>query len=171
VSTPYLGEIRMFAGTFAPVGWAFCDGSLVDIAQNDALFTLIGTTYGGDGVNTFALPDLRGRVPIHQGQGPGLSPRTIGERAGTESVTLTTTQLPGHTHAVLAALVPATTGSPAGATWAATSAPSYATGPTTTTMSAAALAPAGGGQPHENRVPSLGVNFIIAIYGIFPSQS
>ncbi|MDM7855482.1 phage tail protein [Cellulomonas alba] len=171
MSTPYIGEIRMFAGTFAPVGWAFCDGSLIPISQNDTLYALLGTTYGGDGLSTFALPDLRGRVPIHQGQGPGLSARTIGERAGTESVTLTTTQLPSHTHAVVAALVPATTGSPAGATWAATSAPSYTTGSTTNTMSPAALAPAGGSQPHENRVPSLGVSFIIATEGIFPSQA
>src|SRR5881394_307932 len=99
MSNPYIGEIRMFGGNFAPNGWAFCDGSLIAISENDALFNLIGTTYGGDGQNTFALPDLRGRIPVHQGQGPGISQNyTIGEVAGVENVTLTTQQIPSHNH-------------------------------------------------------------------------
>ena len=98
MAQPFIGEIRIFAGNFAPVNWAFCDGAIMAIAQNDALFNLIGTTYGGDGQNTFALPDLQGRLPIHQGTGPGLSPRTIGEKGSSETVTLTLNQIPDHTH-------------------------------------------------------------------------
>ena len=170
MSQPYVGEIRMFAGNFPPQGWELCDGALLPISGYDALFNLIGTTYGGDGQTTFALPNLCGRVPIHQGQSAGTSNRVIGENGGAEVVTLTTQQIPAHRHDLHASLVPATTGTPDGAAWAATSAPSYATGTPSAPMAGTALASAGGSQPHENRVPSLAVTFIIATVGVFPSQ-
>jgi microcystin-dependent protein len=170
MSTPYVGEVRLFAGNFAPVGWELCDGRQLPISQYDTLFQLIGTTYGGDGVNTFQLPDLCGRVPIHQGSNGG-SAHVMGETGGVEQVTLTQQQIPVHRHDVHASLVPATTGTPDGNAWAATSAPSYATGTPSAPMSTAALASAGGSQPHENRVPSLAVTFIIATVGVFPSQT
>lgn len=172
MSAYYLGEIRIFAGTFAPVGWEFCRGQLLPISENDALYALIGTTYGGDGVTTFGLPDLQGRVPVHQGSGAaGLSARPLGQKAGTEQETLSTQQIPAHTHQLVASLVPATSGSPANLTWAATSAPSYAAGTTTNAMAPTAVGHTGGSQPHDNRVPSIGVSFIIATTGIFPTTN
>jgi microcystin-dependent protein len=174
MGSPYVGEIRMFAGTFAPVGWAFCDGSLLSIAENEVLFVLIGTTYGGDGQTTFQLPDLRGRVPMHWGQGQGLSNRLLGEYGGTESVTLTAAQLPVHTHPVLAQTGIGTQASPAGGVWAVSpvsTAPLYSAGPPATAMNAGAIAPSGGSQPHDNMIPFQAVNFIISLYGIFPSQN
>ena len=174
MSDPYIGEIRMFGGNFAPAGWALCEGQLLAISENDALFTLIGTTYGGDGQTTFALPDLRGRLPIHAGTGPGLSPRTIGEQTGVEDVTLTTSQLPLHTHVPQAFNAPGTGPSPSSAIWASanTGAIYRASGPTSgVTMNTNAIAPIGGSQPHTNMQPYLCINFIISLYGIFPTQS
>lgn len=175
MSNPYIGEIRLFAGNFAPVGWAFCDGQLVPISENDTLFNLIGTTYGGDGQSTFALPDLRGRVPMHFGTGAGLSNRPFASPGGAESVALTTQQIPAHTHAVAAA----TTGqvaSPANAVFAdATSAQTgvrvYSSAASTGVMRANNVTPAGGSQPHENFQPYLCVNYIISMYGIYPTQT
>jgi microcystin-dependent protein len=173
MSQPYLGEIRMVGFNFAPTGWALCNGAILSIAQNTALFALLGTTYGGDGQTTFALPDLRGRIPIHQGQGSGLTNRTIGESGGQETVALTLQQMPGHTHALLASPSPGTTTSPIGNTWA--SSPSLAAyadpAATNTAMSAQSLDLAGGGQSHENMAPFVAVNFVIALAGIFPSQN
>ena len=171
MSDPYLGEIRLFAGNFAPVNWALCQGQLLSIAENDALYNLIGTTYGGDGQSIFALPDLRGRVPVHQGQGPGLSQRTMGALVGTESVTLTTGQLPAHTHPLHATTAAATITTPAGALLATTTADSYGPGPATTPMAAGAVGPAGGAQPHDNMAPTLTVNYIISLVGIYPSPT
>jgi len=163
MSSPYIGEIRLFAGTFAPQGWSFCDGTLLSIAANDALFALIGTTYGGDGVETFALPDLRGRAMVGIGSN-GFQTYTLGENGGTETVTLTVAQIPPH-------------GIPT------SSAEHTTTRPTPTSVLAGggayrpladantALAPVGGGQPHENMPPYLVVSFIIALFGIFPSQT
>ena len=158
---PLLGMIVLFAGNFAPRGWAFCNGQLLSIAQNTALFSILGTTYGGDGRTTFALPDLRGRVPLHAGAstGPGLSHRELGERGGSESVALTGAQLPPHQHTLQAA--PEANGDPAGGILAA--ATDEKRGQTVTGV-------AGGGQPHDNMQPYLGLNYIIALQGIFPSR-
>lgn len=171
MSTPFIGDISMVGFNFAPVGWALCDGQLLSIAQYSALFALIGTTYGGDGVSTFAVPDLRGRIPIHQFQGPGLSPRTIGGSDGSETVTLITSQLPSHTHAPLAAAA-STSPSPANAVWGAVSSglPYSADAAPSLAMNAQTVGVAGGGQAHTNLQPALCVNFIIALEGVFPSQ-
>ena len=173
MSNPYIGEIRLFAGNFAPLGWAFCQGQLVSIADNDTLFSLIGTTYGGDGQQTFGLPDLRGRVPVHQGSGPGLSTRVIGELAGTETVTLTTANLPAHSHALVATSAPASTAAgPAGGVLASASVKVYGSGAPGTPLAAAAIAAtSGGGQPHQNMAPFLALNYIISLFGIYPQQS
>lgn len=168
MSEPYIGEIRLFGGSFAPAGWALCDGALLPISEHDALFNLIGTTYGGDGQTTFGLPDLRGRVPMHLG--PGYA---IGQMAGAESVTLTVNQIPAHTHAAQAASGPGTQSSPVGGVWAASSLNQYGPGATNPSiaMAADALSPAGGSQPHDNMMPFVGINFIISLYGVFPSQT
>lgn len=173
---PHVGEIRMFAGNYAPMGWAFCDGSILPIAEFDVLFNLIGTTYGGDGQETFALPDLRGRTPIHQGAGEGLSPRFIGQAGGVEQVTLSAAHLPSHSHALNATAAAATAGTGvAGSLLAATATtPLYGRTAGGAPMAAVALTPSNGGMPaqaHENRAPYLGVNFIISLFGIFPSPS
>jgi microcystin-dependent protein len=167
MAQPYIGEIRMFGGNFAPTGWAFCDGQLVPISENDALFQLIGTTYGGDGEETFALPDLRGRVPVHQGNGV-----TIGETFGVESVTLTTQQIPAHVHPHAAAVGAGKT-TPLGKLVADTSPATmiYADGLGASQASALATAVVGGGQPHQNLMPYQCVNFIISLFGIFPSAT
>lgn len=171
MSQPFIGEVRMFGGNFAPLGWAFCNGQLLPTAENDALFALIGTTYGGDGQTTFAVPDLQGRAPIHMGQGLGLTPRTLGEKAGSAGVTLLTGQIPSHTHQLNAAGSP-TTGIPGNTVaLAPTNGPSVYRAPTNLTPMGAVLAPNSGGQPHENRQPYLAVSFIIALEGIFPSSS
>lgn len=178
MSTPYIGEIRMFGfGTRgAPNGWQACDGSLLPISEYDALFALIGTTYGGDGQTTFAVPDLRGRLPIHQGTGPGLSTYVIGQQAGTETVTLLPTQMPAHTHTLSAtsgaasSLTPGTAllpGSVSGDTFYA----SDITGATALAMSPQSMSTSGGNQPHENTMPTLTVQYCIATQGIFPSQA
>lgn len=178
MSTPYIGEIRMFAfGTRgAPNGWQACDGSLLPISQYDALFALIGTTYGGDGQTTFAVPDLRGRLPIHQGQGPGLSNYVIGQRAGTETVTVLPTQMPAHTHTVVATNAAATTGTPGntvlpGAVSGQTMYVTDTSGGMPFNLSPQSTTPAGGSQPHENCMPTLTVQFCIATQGIFPSPA
>lgn len=176
MSEPFVGEIRMVGFNFAPRGWAFCDGSLLAISQNDALFSLIGTIYGGDGVNTFALPDLRSRLPMHQGQGPGLSSTVIGQRAGVETVTLTTPQIPSHSHAMQATSTAGTSSSPSGGYPAAVPGIAHyqnvAGGvPATTAMNAGAITAAGGSQPHENRQPAQCVTFIMALFGIYPSRT
>ncbi len=173
MSEPYIGEIRLFGGNFAPAGWAMCDGQLLAISDYDALFALIGTTYGGDGQTTFALPDLRGRVPVHAGSAPGGGSYVIGQAAGSETVTLTTNQLPAHTHTPLATSGTGTTANPTGAVFAAVSnqAVYVAGSPADVSMTSSSLTSAGGSQPHDNTMPSLAITFIIALYGIFPSQN
>jgi microcystin-dependent protein len=178
MSTPYIGEIRMFGfGTRgAPNGWQACDGSLLPISEYNALFSLIGTTYGGDGMTTFAVPDLRGRVPIHQGTGPGLSTYVIGQRAGTETVTVLPNQMPAHTHTLVAtsraatALTPGNTLLPAAVSGDDVYV-SDVTGTTPASMSAQSTSLAGGSQPHENCMPTLTVQYCIATQGIFPSPA
>lgn len=175
MSTPYIAEIRMFAGNFAPRGWALCNGQLLPITQNTALFSLIGTFYGGNGVNTFGLPNLQGRLPVHQGQGVGLSPYVIGQSAGTEVVTLITQQIPQHNHGLNAFGGPGTQVLATGNYWAEDGASRggkvYASSTDNTLMNAAALSPTGGGQPHSNIQPYLAVTFIIALQGIFPARN
>lgn len=179
MAEPFVGEIRMFAGNFAPAGWAFCDGTIMSIAENDVLFALLGTTYGGDGVATFALPDLRGRVPIHQGSLGG-NTYPLGQQGGSEAVTLLPAQVPAHTHLVGASgAVPPATGSGISVTGAVPYVPAspgakpklYAAPGTPAPMYAGAVTASGGSQPHNNMAPFLGIHFIISLFGIFPSQS
>jgi microcystin-dependent protein len=173
MSTPYIGEVRMFGFGRTPNGWQSCDGSLLAISDYDALFALIGTTYGGDGQTTFGVPDLRGRIPIHQGTGPGLSTYTIGQLGGTETVTLLTAQMPAHTHTLPVSSGAATVAEPAGAVLAAESSdPVFnPSPPSTVDMSTAAASAVGGNQPHENMMPTLTVQFAIALFGIFPPRA
>lgn len=173
MSEAYIGEIRMFGGNFAPQGWAFCDGSLLPIASYDALYNLIGTTYGGDGETTFALPNLCGRLPIHQGQGQGLSPRTLGELGGSEQVTLIQQQIPSHNHIPLANASGGSADTPANNYWSgSTGAPQYTSGDqANTNMNTNAIGAAGGNQPHDNMQPFLVVSFIISLNGIYPTQN
>jgi microcystin-dependent protein len=168
MSTPFVGEIRMFAGNFAPLGWAFCNGQLMAISQSEVLFNLIGTTYGGDGENTFALPDLQGRFPAHQGNGA-----VIGELLGSEFVTLTLGQMPVHSHAAVCGAGGGNVVSPAAAFWSTDPQGNTAAYNETggSGMANGTIAIAGSGQAHDNRQPYLGVNFIISLFGIFPSQS
>lgn len=160
----------MFGGNFAPVGWAFCNGGLVSIDEFNALFALIGTTYGGDGQNTFGLPDLRGRVPIHYGNRSGIT-YTLGESGGAEAVALTTAQIPGHSHVVNVNADPGASTSPAGNVWAASPDVAAYGDAADTTLHPNAVAPAGANQAHDNMAPFLGINFIIALEGIFPSPN
>ena len=168
----FIGEIRLFAGNFAPQGWALCEGQLLAISQHTALFSILGTAYGGDGKSSFALPDLRGRVPLHPGQGAGLTARQLAEKGGAEAVTLTSAQMPSHTHAVAASSGTGTSASPASNVWAASSKQDqqYA-GTANTTMQQGALASAGGGQAHNNMPPYLGLNYIICLIGTFPTRA
>lgn len=167
MAQPYVGEIRMFAGNFAPAGWQFCQGQLMPISENETLFQLIGTTYGGDGQSTFALPDLRGRLPIHQGNG-----FILAETGGAEEITLTASQIPAHAHPMLASTAPATGNSPAGAVIGETvsinmqieQAPNVS-------LNTVVVSATGGSQPHTNFQPYLCVNFIISLFGIFPSPT
>ena len=168
MAVPYVGEIRMFAGNFAPAGWSFCEGQLVPISENDTLFNLIGTTYGGDGQNTFALPDLRGRIPMHIASG-----NTIGQTGGVEAVELSPSQIPPHNHLLTASSAAGSISSPQNAVFAShrdhkvfanNAAPSGA-------MPVSAVSTSGGSQPHENMPPYLCVSFIISLFGIFPSQT
>lgn len=173
MSEPFLGEIRMFGGNFAPTGWAMCNGQLMSISQNTALFALLGTTYGGDGVTTFELPDLQGRLPIHQGTDPSGNSYVIGQRAGEEFVTLTVNQMPSHAHQMVAASDASSQSLPVGNLTANTTAAGvnlYGSG-TAAAMAPAAINSVGGSQPHDNSMPFVVVNFIIALEGIFPSRS
>ena len=166
MAQPYVGEIRMFAGNFAPAGWMFCEGQLLPISENETLFNLIGTTYGGDGQETFALPDLRGRLPIHVGNG-----FIQAETGGVEEVTLTVQQIPIHNHPLLATAAGANSTSPNGNVLAKPSKNMYRPGPGSNPMNPQTVGPAGGSQPHTNFQPYLCINFIISLFGIFPRQS
>jgi microcystin-dependent protein len=167
MAQPFVGEIRMFAGNFAPLGWAFCDGQLIAISENETLFTLIGTIYGGDGESTFALPDMRGRIPIHQGNGFNLS-----ETGGAEEITLTVQQIPAHSHPLIATTSVANQSSPANNVIAqSTAADLYIEDTTTAALAANAVGPVGGSQPHSNFQPYLCIEFIISLFGIFPRFS
>ena len=173
MTQPFIGEIRMFAGTFAPRGYALCDGQLLAIAQNNALFSLFGTTYGGDGRTTFGLPDLRGRVPIRMGQGPGLTQRRLGQKGGTETVTPNVNQLALHSHPLQATKTAGQQSSPAGAVLAQSSVDIYVANPPALSLSnldAKAITNAGGNQAHDNIAPFLCINFIVALTGVFPSR-
>ena len=174
MSEPFIAEVRIFAGNFAPRGWAFCNGQLLQIAQNTALFSLIGTTYGGDGRTTVALPNLQGKAPMHPGNGPGLTSRRLGQFAGEATHTLSATEIPSHTHQLRCADDSADTGEPANGLLAASSPLAdrqYSSGNPSGAMSAAALETVGSGQPHNNMPPYLTLNFIIALVGVFPSRS
>jgi microcystin-dependent protein len=172
MAQPYIGEIRMFAGNFAPAGWAFCDGQTLPISENDTLFNLIGTTYGGDGQETFKLPDLQSRVPMHMGKGKDGVDYLLAEQQGTESVTLTTQQIPVHTHAFLGSSTAATLTSPKDSVVGTSAQVDYLTIATASVaMNANAITPVGGSQPHENCQPFLCINFIISLFGIYPSPS
>jgi microcystin-dependent protein len=166
MSSPFIGEIRMFGGNFAPVGWAFCNGAIMAIDQNDALFNLIGTTYGGDGQSTFALPDLQSRIPIHVGPGFALA-----QTGGVETVTLTTNQIPAHSHVPQASSGAGTQSGPANGMWALSTLNQFSSAAPTLSMAAGALGQSGGSQPHDNMMPFLVVNFILSLFGIFPSQT
>ncbi len=169
---PFVAEIRIFPFNFAPKGWAFCMGQLLPLSQNTALFSLLGTTYGGNGTSTFALPDMQGNVPMHPGQGPGLSQHNLGEMSGSESVTLLESEIPAHTHALMALGAPGNRTSPVGNTFTRPSAGSaYAASGALVAMSFQALSPAGGNLPHNNMQPYLTLNFCIALQGVFPPRS
>jgi microcystin-dependent protein len=171
MAQPYVGEIRMFGGNFPPSGWMFCDGAPLPISENDVLFQLIGTTYGGDGEETFNLPDLRGRIPMHMGTGPDGTTYQIGEMAGVEQVTLSTQQIPVHSHVPLASNTPGAGINPINNSPALTVADVYVDTLDPITFSPQAVQPQGGNQPHENMQPYLGINFIISLFGVFPSQT
>jgi microcystin-dependent protein len=172
MSEAFIGEIRMFAGNFAPRGWAFCDGQLLAVSQNDALFSLFGTIYGGDGRTTFGLPDMRGRVPIHAGSGPGLTPRQIGRKGGAENVTLTVNELPSHTHPLQGATTGLLGVDPAGSLPGQTSVDLYADNlHSPVNLHNDAVTPVGGSQRHTNLSPFLAVNFIVALFGVYPSRT
>jgi len=177
---PYVGEIRCFGFNFAPNGWAFCDGALLPIAENEVLFNLIGTTYGGDGQSTFALPNLQGRIPIHQGTSPSGFTSVMGELQGVPTVALTLNQIPIHTHSIVSGLIAAGganehTATPTGSTFIGPSAPDqvYNTAPPQldAPLSNLTIGFTGGSQPHDNMQPYLALNFCISLFGIFPSQS
>ena len=169
MSEPFIAEIKIFPGNFAPRNWAFCNGALLPIAQNTALFSLIGTTYGGDGRTTTALPNLQGRAPMHPGRGPGLTSRTLGEKVGTNTVALSEQQIPPHNHG-LAAFTNATTNTPSTSVGIG-AAPIYGPATGTQVNMEQALSDDGGDQAHENRQPTLVMNFVIALQGLFPSRS
>ena len=172
MAQPYVGEIRMFGGNFEPNGWRFCNGQLLPIAENEALFQLIGTTYGGDGQSTFALPNLQSRVPVHMGTSTTGTTYQIGEMAGVEEVTLTVQQIPVHNHVPMASSTIGNSDSPAGNVWAASNSRPYASaGAPYLAMNPATITPVGGSQPHENMIPFTGINYIISLFGIYPSPT
>lgn len=166
MAQPYVGEIRIFAGNFAPVRWAFCDGQLLPISEYEVLFQLIGTTYGGDGQSTFALPDLRGRIPIHQGNG-----FILAETGGVEEVALTVHQIPAHHHVPMGRRGAGNQASPQGGVWAASNLAQFNRQEADTPMPPQVVGSVGGSQPHNNMMPYLGINFIISLYGIFPRST
>lgn len=173
---PFIAQIMLFGGNFAPRGWAFCDGQLLPISSNSALFSIIGTSFGGDGRTTFALPDLRGRVPMHAGHGPGLTPRQIGQKVGVEDVALIETQMPNHSHEILVASAAASSARPAGDAIATANIfvdnnPSDPATQPSIALNSRTVSNAGGGQQHENMQPTLCINYIIALQGIFPSRN
>jgi len=172
---PFVAEIRIFPFNFAPKGWAFCDGQILPLSQNTALFSLLGTTYGGDGKSNFALPNFQGAAPMHQGQGPGLSLRDLGETGGEQTVTLLQSEMPSHSHAANAFSGHGTLGDPTNNVWASVTigrqgVDFYGTS-TNASMSSQALAPAGGDQPHNNMSPYLTLNFCIALQGVYPPRT
>jgi microcystin-dependent protein len=172
MAQPYIGEIRMFAGTFAPVGWAFCDGQPMAISENEALFQLIGTTYGGDGEETFNLPNLQSRIPLHMGTGPDGTTYQIAEAAGTEQETLSIQQIPVHGHAVVVSSAAASQVSPADAfVGQSATVDLFVEDAAISNLGASVVAPVGGSQPHTNLQPYLCINYIISLFGIFPSQT
>ncbi len=172
MSEPFIAEVRIFAGNFAPRGWAFCDGQLLPIAQNTALFSLIGTTYGGDGRTTTALPNLQGRAPMHPGQGPGLTARRLGEKGGVETVALSEAQMPNHLHTLRATVSRGSASQPQGNAFNRSTGDTAYLAPTNLTgMSTTMAANTGGGQPHNNLQPFLTLNFIIALVGLYPSRN
>jgi microcystin-dependent protein len=173
---PFVAEIRTFPFSFAPKGWAFCDGQLLPLSQNTALFSLLGTTYGGDGKSNFALPNLQGSAPMFNGQGPGLSLHDLGETGGSDTVTLLESEIPSHTHALQASSHNATAGTPSANVALGRSAPAMmyktpASNPQLAAMSDSAVAPGGGDQPHNNLMPYLTLNFCIALQGVFPPRT
>ncbi len=171
MSEPFVGEIRMFAGNFAPRGWAFCDGQLLAVSQNDALFSLLGTIYGGDGRTTFGLPDLRGRIPIHAGSGPGLSPRRLGAKAGSENETLTVNQLPSHGHPMRGSNQNTLFAPPQGRiVGTQTQIDLFRTLDQDANMATSSITNIGGSRSHTNLMPFLCIHFIIALVGIYPSR-
>lgn len=168
----YIGQIRMFAGNFSPLHWAFCDGQILSVAQNQPLFSLLGSQYGGNGHTTFSLPEMRGRIPMHFGTGPSLSPRTIGSRFGQETVTLTETQIPSHNHPLQASTNTGDTTAPTGALLAATPQDFYTPdNSSTVNFDQNEVQTTGRGEPHTNMMPTQCVNFIICLQGIYPSRS
>jgi microcystin-dependent protein len=177
MAQPFLGQMLMFCGNFAPAGTAFCNGQLMAISQNEALFSLLGTTYGGDGRTTYSLPNLQGSVPVHMGQGPGLSQYVLGETGGTQNVTINANQIPAHSHVFNASTVNATSPSPTGRLPAKPTAPNaaaYAVGQTAPPLAAQVMnqsAVTGGSQPHNNMMPTLFISFVIVLQGIFPSRN
>lgn len=172
MSEPFVGEIRMFAGNFAPRGWAFCDGQLLAVSQNDALFSLFGTIYGGDGRTTFGLPDLRGRIPIHAGSGPGLTPRPLGQKSGAENVTLAASELPPHSHNVRASTAVGIDNVPTDEYLGASpNVRLFRPQPPNLAMNADSITAMGGNQHHDNIMPFLCIHFIVALVGIYPSRT
>lgn len=171
MAQPFVGEIKMFAGNFAINGYAFCNGQLMSIAENDVLFALIGTTYGGDGQTTFGLPDMQGRIPLHQGQGPGLTSRTMGEKAGTETVTLISQQMPSHSHTAAANSGSGASTNPQSNFIAGSTSTPYNTTAPATQMGVQTIGLMGGSQAHDNLQPYLVITYLIALYGIFPPRN
>ena len=171
MSEPFIGEIRIFAGNFAPRGWALCDGQLLDIASHSALFSILGTTYGGDGRTTLGLPELRGRVPVHAGNGPGVDNVSLGQKSGSNTQTLTVNQLPSHSHTLRANTLGGSTDDPSAASFGEAPDDMYNTSAATVAMSSSSIQETGGGQPVSIMQPFLGLNFIIALVGLFPSRN
>ncbi|MGP0063237.1 MAG: phage tail protein [Isosphaeraceae bacterium] len=172
MANPYVGEIRLFAGNFAPTGWALCQGQTLEIAQNEALFSLLGTTYGGNGQTTFALPDLRSRIPVHQGtNGSNGITYVMGMTGGEEQVTLTVSQIPHHTHAPQAQSAPGNQQGPGRGFWAQSNVGQFSSSAPNAIMGSSAISSTGGGQAHNNIMPYVALNFIIALFGIFPSRN
>jgi len=174
MADPFVAEIRIFPFNFAPKGWAWCDGQLLPLSQNTALFSLLGTTYGGDGKSNFALPDLQGRAPMYPGQGPGLSLHDLGETGGSETVTLLESEIPSHSHSLIAQNTPANVAAPSSAVTLARSSGGFAyqaTNPTAVAMSDQKVAPGGGDQPHNSMMPYLTFYFNIALQGVYPPRT